>query len=95
MDKNKRVTLLAIAEAMMAAIAGVRASTADAAEFEKCYGIALKGENDCATADGTTCAGTSTIDYDGKRWKTVSKGACVTTQTPFGSGSLEPIKRPT
>jgi len=94
MNRNRRATLLAIAEAMTAAVAGLSVSKATAAEFEKCYGVALAGENDCA-AEGTTCAGTSTIDYDGKRWKSVEKGACVTTQSPFGPGSLEPIKRPT
>ncbi len=40
------------------------------------------------------CAGTSTIDYQGDAWKLVPKGTCVTTNTPLGPGSLEPIKRP-
>ena len=31
---------------------------------DKCYGVALAGKNDCAAGAGTTCAGTSTIDYD-------------------------------
>jgi uncharacterized membrane protein len=35
-----------------------------AAAKEKCYGIALKGHKiDCAAGAGTTCAGTSKIDY--------------------------------
>lgn len=94
MDHTKRATLLAIAGAVTAAVVQVTATPVQAAEKEKCYGIALKGQNDCAAGEGTSCAGTSTIDYDGKHWKFVEKGACVSTQTPMGPGSLEPIKRP-
>ena len=58
------------------------------------YGVALKGQNDCAAGAGTTCAATSRVDYQGNAWKLVGKGACVTTNTPFGPGSLTAIKRP-
>ena len=94
MDTPKRQTLLALAGAMTAAIAGVQAIEAKAAEQEKCYGIALKGQNDCAAGEGTSCAGTSTVDYQGNAWKLVPTGTCVTTQTPHGPGSLEPFTRP-
>lgn len=47
-----------------------------AAEQEKCYGVALKGKNDCAAGPGTTCAGTSTVDYQGNSWKYVDAGSC-------------------
>ena len=60
---------------------------------DKCFGIALKGDNDCAAGPGTTCAGTSTIDYQGNSWKYVAKGTCDTVKTPLGNGSLQPIKR--
>ncbi|WP_119389116.1 BufA1 family periplasmic bufferin-type metallophore [Taklimakanibacter lacteus] len=69
-----------------------QASAAD--EKEKCYGVALKGQNDCAAGPGTTCAGTSKVDYQGNAWKLVPKGTCVTMQTPLGPGSLAPITRP-
>jgi uncharacterized membrane protein len=59
---------------------------------EKCYGVALKGQNDCAAGPGTTCAGTSKVDYQGNAWKLVPKGTCVTMKTPSGMGSLMPIK---
>jgi uncharacterized membrane protein len=59
---------------------------------EKCYGVALKGQNDCAAGAGTTCAGTSKIDYDGNSWKYVPKGTCETMKTPNGMGSLKPSK---
>jgi uncharacterized membrane protein len=94
MDSNKRNALMLIAGAMTAAIAGVTASATKAADMEKCYGISLKGQNDCAAGEGTTCAGTSTVDYQGNAWKLVPKGTCVTTETPLGPGSLEPIERP-
>ena len=57
---------------------------------EKCYGIAKAGQNDCAAGAGTTCAGTSKVDYDGKMFKDVAKGTCVTIKTPNGMGSLTP-----
>src|SRR5215471_5455383 len=33
--------------------------------MDKCFGIALKGDNDCAAGPGTTCAGTAAADYQG------------------------------
>src|SRR5437660_1636795 len=60
--------------------------------MDKCYGIAMKGDNDCAAGAGTTCAGTSITDYQGNAWKYVAKGTCTTIKTPKGTGSLEPIK---
>jgi len=92
MNTTKRAALLAIAGALAAASAAV--APARASDMEKCFGIALKGQNDCAAGDGTTCAGTSAIDYDGAHWKYVGKGSCETTETPLGKGSLTPIKRP-
>ena len=58
-------------------------------DFEKCYGIAKAGQNDCKAGPGTSCAGTSTIDYQGNAWKLVPKGECVKMTTPAGDkGSL-------
>ena len=92
MDQSKRNMLLALAGAMTAAIAA--APAVQAAEMEKCYGISLKAQNDCAAGEGTSCAGTSTIDYQGDAWKLVPQGTCVSMDTPLGKGSLEPVKRP-
>lgn len=61
-------------------------------EMEKCYGVAMAGQNDCAAGPGTTCAGTATKDYQGNAWKFVPAGTCATITTPMGMGSLEPIK---
>lgn len=60
-------------------------------EMEKCYGVAKAGQNDCAAGPGTSCAGTSTRDYQGNAWKHVPKGTCTAIQTPAGNGSLAPI----
>lgn len=59
-------------------------------KFDKCYGVALKGQNDCFAGPGTTCAGTNTVDYQGNAWKLVAQGTCTTMQTPKGPGSLTP-----
>jgi uncharacterized membrane protein len=50
--------------------------------------VALAGKNDCAAGAGTTCAGTSTVDYDTAHWKYVAKGSCESMTTPKGHGSL-------
>ncbi|MEL7446156.1 MAG: DUF2282 domain-containing protein [Pseudomonadota bacterium] len=58
---------------------------------EKCYGVALAGKNGCEAGPGTSCAGTSTIDYQGNAWSYVDEGSCVTFERPDGTmGSLEP-----
>jgi uncharacterized membrane protein len=48
----------------------------------------LKGHNDCKAGAGTTCAGTSKVDYQGNSWKYVTKGTCETIGTPNGHGTL-------
>jgi len=74
-------------------VLGAAASAAEESK-EKCWGVALKGQNDCAAGPGTTCAGTSHVDYQGNSWKLVAKGSCTTMKTPYGPGSLMPVKRP-
>jgi uncharacterized membrane protein len=85
--------VLAASFASALSLLAVPQVTADEAK-EKCYGVALKGQNDCAAGPGTTCAGTSKADYQGNAWKLVPKGTCITMQTPFGPGSLTPLTRP-
>lgn len=90
-----------INSALVFALASAMTSSLSAAETlptnvgkEKCFGVSLAGENDCAAGPGTSCAGTSKINYQGNAWKLVPKGSCVSIDTPFGKGSLTPIKRP-
>lgn len=94
MTGNTRLTLggIAMAAGIAAALAAAPAHAAKA-EMEKCYGVATAGKNDCAAGPGTSCAGTSTRDYQGNAWKLVPKGSCVRTQTPLGAGSLTPVNR--
>ncbi len=61
-----------------------------AGKVEPCFGAALKGKNDCYAGAGTTCAATSTVDYQGNAFKLVPKGTCTTIKTPKGEGSLTP-----
>ena len=61
-------------------------------ETEKCYGVAMKGKNDCAAGPGTTCAGTAMKDYQGNAWKKVPAGTCEKTASmtsPTGMGQLK------
>jgi uncharacterized membrane protein len=80
-----------VAVTLGAAAAGlsVSASAQDTEEeMEKCYGVVVAGKNDCAAGPGTSCAGTSTIDYQSNAWKYVPAGTCESIETPDGKGSL-------
>ncbi len=70
---------LAGAVAALSAAAAIATTPLQAAKpaKEKCFGVALKGKNDCAAGPGTSCAGSSTVDYQGSAWKYVTKGECV------------------
>ncbi|MBL4835802.1 MAG: DUF2282 domain-containing protein [Pseudomonas sp.] len=77
-----------LATGLMAANAGAQGKT----PMEKCYGVAKAGENDCAAGPGTSCAGSSTKDYQGNAWKLVEQGTCESIVTPDGTGSLAPVE---
>jgi uncharacterized membrane protein len=72
----------------LALAAAAQTAPAAASSAEKCYGVAMAGKNDCAAGAGTSCAGTSTVDYDPGHWKYVTKGTCEGMKTPKGHGSL-------
>jgi uncharacterized membrane protein len=95
-DQMKKFSGVAVGCAFAAAL-GIAASSqfASAADDqEKCYGVAKAGENDCKAGEGTTCAGTSKLDYQGNSWKLVPKGTCLTMELPDDrKGSLEPLDR--
>lgn len=83
----------ALAGAVTAALAA-QGTDAQAEEKVKCYGVALAGQNDCKAGAGTTCAGTSTVDYQGNSWTLVDAGNCETMDLPGDrTGSLEPLDR--
>ncbi|WP_108659842.1 DUF2282 domain-containing protein [Acuticoccus kandeliae] len=80
---SKAIALAALAGAVAAATS-MAATNVKAAENEKCFGVALAGENDCAAGPGTTCAATSTINYQGNAWKLVPAGTCTEIKLPGG-----------
>lgn len=89
---NQR-TLAVTALTLGALMSGVAmAQTAAPAAMEKCYGVSLAGKNDCAAGPGTSCAGTSKVDFQANAWKNVPAGTCSTIKTPKGMGSLTPGK---
>jgi len=88
------VKTLAVAGAMAAALSAHSAQAQTEGEMEKCYGVAMAGQNDCAAGPGTTCAGTAKVDYQGNSFKLVKKGTCTSIELPGGRmGSLEPLER--
>ena len=88
-----RTTHAAIAASIAIASASALAASAHAEtkpKMEKCYGVSLAGKNDCAAGAGTSCGGTSKVDYQGNAWKLVKAGTCTSIKTPKGNGSLSP-----
>ena len=99
MKTTSTVTAATLALALGTAVSlSMAPLTAQAAENEKCFGVAMKGKNDCAAGPGTTCAGTSKIDHQGNAWKYVPTGTCEKTASstsPTGFGQLQAFKEKT
>jgi uncharacterized membrane protein len=93
---NRQTIAFALAGSLASALASAAIAGPLPAEkmvgMEKCYGISLAGQNDCAAGAGTTCAGTSTMDYQGNAWKAVPAGTCVSMDVNGHKGMLEPMK---
>jgi len=85
------VAALSMLAAATAASAQSNSTKAPAQKLEKCFGVALAGHNDCKAGPGTTCAGTSKVNYQGDAFKDVKAGTCTKIKTPTGHGSLTPI----
>jgi len=90
------ITTMALAGLVASAVAAQ--GQADTA-MERCYGVALAGQNDCAAGAGSSCAGRSKVDYQGNAWKLVPQGTCLTLDLPKSldgatrSGALTPLNR--
>jgi uncharacterized membrane protein len=101
MSAKSAISALILAGAVSSALATIavaapltkaEAKAALAAHKVKCYGVALKGQNDCAAGPGTTCQGTSTVDFQGNAWKFVRNGTCESIALPNGKhGMLKPM----
>lgn len=89
---TRRTVLSVMALAALAHGAALAADKSARPAMEKCYGVSLAGQNDCAAGPGTSCAGTSKVDYQANAWKHVPKGTCVSMKTPKGMGSLTEMK---
>ena len=85
---NKSILTLALAGSLASALASI-AAPADAADTEKCYGVAMKGQNDCA-AGSHACAGHSTVDFDKASFKLVPADTCVDMNVKGHMGMLTP-----
>jgi uncharacterized membrane protein len=91
------LTLAASIAAALTMAAGHAQAQGDA--MDKCFGISLAGQNDCAAGPGTTCAGTSTVDYQGNAWTLVTAGTCEEVELPAQAdgtprmGALEELDR--
>jgi uncharacterized membrane protein len=90
---------LAVAGAVAAALTAHSTTPASAQAKEKCFGVSLAGQNDCAAGPGTTCAGTSTVNYQGNAWTLVDAGTCTDIELPTTAdgtprmGALEELAR--
>lgn len=82
---SMKASALAAAGVLAALAAAQAAAAPDKASKEKCFGIALAGKNDCAAGPGTSCAGTSKVNYQGNAYKYVKAGECIKL-----GGSLKP-----
>ncbi len=92
MIKNPAAVLPTAALAIALSTAFAALPVVAQADKEKCFGVALKGKNDCAAGAGTTCAGTSKVDFQANAWTLVPKGTCEKTASktsPTGNGQLK------
>ncbi len=96
---SQTAKMLVVASAVATALVATQSIPSLAAGKEKCYGVALAGENGCSAGPGTSCAGTSRVDYQGNAWSLVAGGTCesaivepMANGTPR-KGSKEPLIR--
>ena len=96
---STQMKTFAIAGALASALAAHATTALADTKMEKCFGVALAGQNDCAAGAGTTCAGTSKVDYQGNSWKLLPEGSCLTMDLPAAMdgmarmGALEALER--
>jgi uncharacterized membrane protein len=94
MNSTTRLTLIGSLASLVAGAAFAADMPAAGTDKEKCFGVAMAGKNDCKAGAGTTCAGTSKVDYQGNAYKLVPKGTCVTMALPGDrKGSLAELGR--
>ncbi len=93
MKSAKAIVHSAVAGAATLAVLGVISSAQaqpapkPSFAFEKCYGVAKAGKNDCQSSTGS-CAGTSKMNQQADAWIYLPKGTCG----KIHGASLEPKK---
>ena len=90
MTATKTASAIAAAALATLAVSATAANGQAVKPKEKCFGVAKAGKNDCKAGPGTSCAGTSTRDYQGNAWTLVPAGTCLNTKTPRGHGTPAP-----
>jgi uncharacterized membrane protein len=83
--KDKLMQSVITAFFVLVATSSTAANDSDTVTTEKCYGIAKKGMNDCATATAS-CASSSTRDNQKDAFILLPKGTCER----IVGGSLKP-----
>lgn len=75
-----RLAALALAAALPALLAGAARAQVHPEKptfaYEKCYGVARAGRNDCFTSRNS-CAGTTSKDAEPQAWVYVPAGTCA------------------
>ena len=86
MSEHLKTKILVGAVAVALSSPMVATASSHSGAKEKCYGVSLAGQNDCAAGAGTTCAGTSTMDYQGNSFSLVDAGSCLEIELPNDAG---------
>ncbi len=94
---KKIITHSILSGALATALSMTAGIEAAQAEKMKCYGVAKAGKNDCKAGAGTTCAGSSKVDYQGNAWKYVDTDKCENVTVEMDGkmlkGSDKPLER--
>ncbi|MDN3679621.1 DUF2282 domain-containing protein [Vibrio tapetis] len=75
MKKSNLAVTAAITGLLALGGTALTATSAVAAEKEKCYGVSKAGKNDCATKS-SSCAGTAKEDFQKDAFVVMPKGLC-------------------
>ena len=88
---NQRAMIAAAAATLLSSM--LVSAPAAAQEKEKCYGISVAGQNDCANLSGShSCAGQSKVGTDVNEWKYVAKGTCASLKGMTAEAAKEKAK---
>lgn len=91
---NDKLTLADAADdAAKMAFASWQKGDAISGRKEKCFGVALAGQNDCKAGPGTSCQGTAANDFQGNAFTLTPKGVCEHIVTPDGPAALKELER--